>query len=43
MSNNFLWNPDVKENGKEFRQETFHKCVLDVGPAPFELVEKYAW
>ena len=33
----------VKENGKEFRQETFHKCVLDVGPAPFELVEKYAW
>lgn len=33
----------IKENGKEFRQETFHKCVLDVGPAPFELVEKYAW
>lgn len=33
----------VKENGKEFRQEAFHKCVLDVGPAPFELVEKYAW
>ena len=33
----------VKEKGKEFRQEAFHKCVLDVGPAPFELVEKYAW
>ena len=25
----------------DFSQEKFHKAVLDVGPAPFELVREY--
>ena len=29
------------ENGTEFSQKEFHKDVLMIGPAPFELVEKY--
>lgn len=28
--------------GEDFSQERFHKAVLDVGPAPFELVRDYA-
>lgn len=31
----------VKEWGSDFTQERFHKAVLDVGPAPFDVVEKY--
>lgn len=27
--------------GKEFTQERFHKAVLDMGPAPFDLIRKY--
>lgn len=27
--------------GEDFSQEKFHKAVLDVGPAPFELVREY--
>ena len=29
--------------GDIFSQEDFHKGVLDVGPAPFDVVRKYAW
>lgn len=28
--------------GDDFSQEKFHKAVLDIGPAPFELVREYA-
>ena len=31
----------VAEKGEEFSQKEFHEAVLSVGPAPFELVEKY--
>lgn len=27
--------------GEEFTQERFHKAVLDMGPAPFDLIRKY--
>lgn len=27
--------------GKEFTQERFHKAILDMGPAPFDLIRKY--
>ena len=33
----------VEKKGQDFSQKEFHKAVLDVGPAPFELVEKYMW
>ena len=33
----------VEKKGENFSQKEFHKAVLDVGPAPFELVEKYMW
>lgn len=33
----------VEQKGAEFSQKEFHKAVLDVGPAPFEIVEKYMW
>ena len=32
-----------KKRARIFSQKEFHKAVLDVGPAPFELVEKYMW
>lgn len=32
----------LKAWGDDFSQEKFHKAVLDIGPAPFELVRKYA-
>lgn len=28
---------------KEFSQKEFHKAVLDVGPAPFEILKKYVY
>ena len=28
--------------GEAFSQREFHEAVLDVGPAPFEIVRKYA-
>ena len=31
----------VAEKGEKFSQKEFHEAVLSVGPAPFELVEKY--
>lgn len=32
----------LKEWGNSFTQEHFHKVILDTGPAPFDIVEKYA-
>ena len=32
----------VKEYGSQASQKEFHKAVLDVGPAPFKVVEKYS-
>ena len=31
----------IEKWGKDFSQERFHQAVLDVGPAPFELVREY--
>lgn len=33
----------MEEKGEEFSQKEFHEAVLSVGPAPFEIVEKYMW
>lgn len=33
----------IQEKGNEFSQKEFHEAVLSVGPAPFEVVEKYMW
>lgn len=33
----------AEEKGDHFSQKEFHKAVLSVGPAPFELVEEYMW
>ncbi|MEE1086693.1 MAG: DUF885 domain-containing protein [Schaedlerella sp.] len=33
----------IQEKGKEFSQVEFHEAVLNVGPAPFEIVEEYMW
>lgn len=32
----------IEQWGNTFTQERFHKAVLDVGPAPFDIVEKYS-
>ena len=32
----------MKVWGDDFSQKKFHKAVLDIGPAPFALVQKYA-
>lgn len=32
----------IERWGNTFTQERFHKTVLDVGPAPFDIVEKYS-
>lgn len=32
----------MKIDGDEFSQKNFHRVVLDVGPAPFDIVSKYA-
>lgn len=29
--------------GDQFRQKEFHRAVLNVGPAPFDIVEDYMW
>ena len=29
--------------GDDFSQNTFHQTVLDVGPAPFSMVETYTY
>ena len=33
----------IQEKGEKFSQKEFHDAVLSVGPAPFEIVEKYMW
>lgn len=33
----------AEEAGGTFSQKDFHEAVLDVGPAPFEIVKKYMW
>lgn len=33
----------IQKKGEEFSQKEFHEAVLSIGPAPFELVEKYMW
>ena len=33
----------AEEKGTEFSQKEFHEAVLEVGPAPFDIVEKYIW
>ncbi len=32
-----------EEKGTGFSQKEFHEAVLKVGPAPFDIVEKYMW
>jgi len=31
----------MKQQGEDFSQKEFHKELLEVGPAPFEVVRKY--
>ena len=33
----------AEEKGAGFSQKEFHEAVLEVGPAPFDIVEKYMW
>ena len=33
----------AEDKGDRFSQKEFHEAVLGVGPAPFEIVEKYMW
>lgn len=33
----------AEEKGDQFSQKEFHEAVLNVGPSPFEIVEKYIW
>lgn len=33
----------MEKAGKNFSQKKFHKMVLEIGPAPFPIVEKYMW
>ena len=33
----------AEEKDTEFSQKEFHEAVLEVGPAPFDIVEKYMW
>ena len=33
----------AEKKGNGFSQKEFHEAVLRVGPAPFEIVEKYMW
>ncbi len=33
----------IEEKGEDFSQKKFHEAVLEVGPAPFEIVEEYMW
>lgn len=33
----------MAKEGKEVSQKKFHKMMLDIGPAPFPIVEKYMW
>ena len=31
----------MSQNGNEFSQKKFHKELLEIGPAPFEVIRKY--
>ena len=33
----------AEEEGDGFSQKEFHEAVLDVGPAPFDIVQNYMW
>lgn len=33
----------IEEKEKNFSQKEFHEAVLEVGPAPFDIVEEYMW
>lgn len=33
----------IEEKGEEFSQKEFHEAVLNVGPAPFDVVEDHMW
>lgn len=33
----------AEEKGESFSQKEFHEAVLEVGPAPFDIVEDYMW
>ena len=33
----------AEEKEEEFSQKEFHEAVLEVGPAPFGIVEDYMW
>lgn len=33
----------AEEKGESFSQKEFHEAVLEVGPAPFDIVEEYMW
>ena len=33
----------AEEKGEAFSQKEFHEAALEVGPAPFEIVEEYMW
>lgn len=33
----------AEEKGEDFSQKEFHEAVLQVGPAPFKIVEDYMW
>lgn len=33
----------AEEKGEDFSQKEFHEAVLEVGPAPFDIVEDYMW
>lgn len=33
----------AEEKGETFSQKEFHEAVLEVGPAPFDIVEEYMW
>ena len=30
----------IKTWGDDFTQNQFHQCILDTGPAPFEILQK---
>jgi len=31
----------IQEWNEKFKEKTFHKAVLDIGPAPFDIIKKW--
>jgi uncharacterized protein (DUF885 family) len=31
----------IKKEGKNFSQKEFHQKILEIGPAPFEIIRKH--